>query len=155
MASIHTYQFQLAYLILAIRRAWVDRRRPATYLIMSRNCAHIMPGGPFEPENFDRRKRQEHGYVVVTYLHSLDCCDKSWNTPSDLCKQSQLPKFASSSSSSWNSHEPATKLNFAVSCARLLDSEHFAGFTGSTWLAQTSSESSMLFKNCNSLHLLM
>ena len=64
-----------AYLILAIRCARIDQRRPATYLIMSRNCQRITPGG--EPENFDRRKRREHGDVVVTYIHSLNYFDKS------------------------------------------------------------------------------
>ena len=94
MATCYMYMSHslLAYLILAIRRARLDQRRPATYLIMSRNCARITPGAPIEPENFDRRKRREHGDVVVTYIHSLDYCDKSWNTPSYLCKQSQLPQ---------------------------------------------------------------
>ena len=76
----------IAYLILATRRARVDRRSPTAYLIMSRNCARITPGGP---ENFDRRK---HGDVVVTYIHSHDYCDQTWNAPSCLCEQSQLPQ---------------------------------------------------------------
>ena len=54
----------IAYLILAIRRARVDRRGPETYLIVSRNCARITPGGPIEPENFDKRKRRENADVA-------------------------------------------------------------------------------------------
>ena len=38
----------LAYLILAIRRAWVDRQRPATHLIKNRNWARITPGGQID-----------------------------------------------------------------------------------------------------------
>ena len=113
---LHTW---LAYLILAIRRARVDRRRPTTFLIMSRNCACITPGGPIEPENFDRCKRQEHGDVVFTYIYSLDYCHTVINL------ETHLPIFANSpschkvaSSSSWNSHEPVTNLNFAVSDMR-------------------------------------
>ena len=76
-SKIKGERLYLAYLILAIRRARVDRRRQATYLITSRNCARVTPGGLIEPENFDRHKRREHGGVVVTNIHSLDYCDKS------------------------------------------------------------------------------
>ena len=52
----------IANLILAIRRARVDR---------------IMPDGLIEQENVDMRKRREHGDVVVTYIHFLEYCDNS------------------------------------------------------------------------------
>ena len=89
---------------------------------MSRKCARITPAGPIEPENFDRRKRREHGDVVVIYKK------KSYTTLTIVINlETHLPifdncpschKFASSLSSSWNSHEPATRLNFAVSDMR-------------------------------------
>ena len=144
MATCYMYMSHslLAYLILAIRRARLDQRRPATYLIMSRNCARITPGGPIEPENFDRRKRREHGDVVVTYIHSLDYCDKSWNTPcypADTSSHHRHRRHEIAMSLRLNSISPC------LTCAGLLDSEHFAGFTGSTWLARISSESSMLY----------
>ena len=66
--------------------------------------------------------------LICRYIHSLDYCDKSWNTPCYLCKQSQLPQVRI----------------IVVVVAGLLDSEHFAGFPGSTWLARISSEWSML-----------
>ena len=53
----------ISILILAIRRARVELRRSATRFIKNRNCARSKPGGPIEPENFERRKRREHGEV--------------------------------------------------------------------------------------------
>ena len=110
----------IAYLILAIRHAWADRRRSATYLIMSWNCACITPDGPIEPENFYWCKRREHGDVVVTYISLTIVIN-----PCYLCKQSQLSQVRIVVvTASWISHE--MWLNSIV----LLDSEHFASFTG-------------------------
>jgi hypothetical protein len=72
--------YVLAYLILTIRRARVDRRRPATHLIVSRSCARITPGRPIEPEKFDRRRRLlvvSMETVVATMVCSITQCFNS------------------------------------------------------------------------------
>ena len=71
--------------------ARIDRRRPATYRIMS-------------------RKRREHGDVVVTYNPMTIVINLEIHL-AIFANSPRCHKFASSSSS-WKSHEPATKLNF-------------------------------------------
>ena len=119
-------------MILAIRRARVDRRRPATYLIMSQNCARITPDGPIEPENFDRRKRREHGDVVVTYIPLIIVI----NLETHLLSLQTVPATTSSHHRHHRHrrHEMAMSLRLnsispCLTCTGLLDSEHFAGFT--------------------------
>ena len=106
----NTHLRVIAYLILAIRRARVDRRRPATCLIMSRNCARITPGGRIEPENFDRRKWQEHGDVVVTYTPLTIVINLETHTLLSL----QTVPAAISSYHCRRHHQLKTKLNFAA-----------------------------------------
>ena len=113
---------------------------------MSRNCARITQGALIEQENFDRRKRREHGDVVVTYT-PLTFVINLETQLAIFANSTSCHKFASSSSS-WNSHEPVTKLNRVTWFWTLCQ------FTGSNWLARISSESSMLFNTSVELHSL-
>ena len=140
----------LAYLILAIRRTQVDRRRPATYFIMSRNCARITPGGPIKPENFDSPAQAARAWRRCRYILTLPWL--LWEILKNTFISVQTVPAATSSHHRHRRHEISMSLRLnsispCLTCAGLLDSEHFACFTGSTWLARISSESSMLFNS--------
>ena len=98
-------QFFFSWGVISLRWEMTPGQYSAGVIIL---LYTVRPDRPAKTGNIqDYEPKAARTWRRCRYIHSHDYCDKSWNTP---CSPS-CHKFASSSSS-WKSHESATKLNF-------------------------------------------